>query len=88
MDQPTASRIVTTLVQKNLVEMSRDPSDRRKICVVISAPGHDLARTLAHLATEFRQQIVAGIDDAEQETLRTLLQRIMVNLERFEGRRE
>src|SRR5690348_15951185 len=41
---PTVSRMIDTLVERGYVERTPDLADRRKICLGLTAAGHELAR--------------------------------------------
>jgi DNA-binding MarR family transcriptional regulator len=87
MDSPTASRIVTHLLRRGLVRLEHDPGDRRRRSIRLTARGSVLARELHPLALQVREAIGAGLSEAEQEALRGMLQRMIANVERFDGRR-
>ncbi len=88
MDQPTTSRIVTTLVRKKLVREDADPRDRRRSLLRLSGPGRGLATELHPLAIEVRAAIRQGLSAAEERALRQGLGKIIGNMERFERRAE
>ncbi|HKC13285.1 MAG TPA: MarR family transcriptional regulator [Vicinamibacteria bacterium] len=83
-DQPTTSRIVTTLVRKRLVREEGDPRDRRRRCLRLAAPGRALAERLYPVALELRAAIVGGLSPAERAALRNGLRKIIHNMDRFE----
>jgi len=87
MDQPTASRIVTTLLKRNLVRADADPSDRRRARLMLTARGTKVAKKLHDLAREVRAATEAGFSAAERATLRGLLHRVIANLDRYERKR-
>ncbi len=84
MDQPTTSRIVTTLIRKKLVREEGDPRDRRRRCLRLAAPGRALAERLYPVALELRAAIVGGLSPAERAALRNGLRKIIHNMDRFE----
>jgi DNA-binding MarR family transcriptional regulator len=83
-DQPTTSRIVTTLIGKRLVREEGDPRDRRRRRLRLTAAGRALAERVHPLALEVRAAIVEGISPAEQAALRNGLRKILQNMDRFE----
>jgi DNA-binding MarR family transcriptional regulator len=85
MDSPTASRIMDVLARRGLVRMEHDPEDRRRCSIRLTARGVGLAREVYPLALRTREAVEAGFSEAEKRTLRTMLQRIVANMERFEG---
>jgi DNA-binding MarR family transcriptional regulator len=86
MDSPTASRMVDLLVRRGLVRLGADPRDRRRRSILLTERGAALARSLHPLATRIRKAIEDGFSEAEAETFRGLLLRVMANMERFETR--
>ena len=81
MDLPSASRIVTSLVERGLVLLERSLEDRRRASVRLTAKGEALARKLQPVADEVRAAVVSGFSAEEQEVLRGLLRRVIENLE-------
>jgi DNA-binding MarR family transcriptional regulator len=84
MDSPTASRMVEVLVRRGLVRIEGCPEDRRRRSVALTAPGAALARELRPLALELRAAIRGGFSEAEAETFRRMLLRVIANVERLE----
>jgi DNA-binding MarR family transcriptional regulator len=84
MDPPTASRIVTTLIRKRLVQEEGDPRDRRRCLLRLTASGRALAECLHPLAREVRAAVVQGLSPSERLALRNGLRRIIDNMDRFE----
>jgi DNA-binding MarR family transcriptional regulator len=83
MDQPTASRIVATLVRRGLVVVGADPGDRRRGRLRLTAKGAALAEQVYPVAREVREAMVRGFSAAEIQGLRALLRRVIANVERF-----
>jgi DNA-binding MarR family transcriptional regulator len=86
MDAPTASRVVATLVAKRLLRSAGDRDDRRRCHLDLTADGDALASRLEPLLHETRRAFVSGMSEAEQETLRDLLRRVIANAARAERR--
>jgi MarR family transcriptional regulator for hemolysin len=86
MDSPTASRMVDLLVRRGLVRIQADPEDRRRRSILLSERGAALVRSLDPLAGQIREAVRDGFGEAEAESLRGLLLRVIANMERFEGR--
>jgi DNA-binding MarR family transcriptional regulator len=80
MDEPTASRIVASLVRRRLLRVRADADDRRRHQLELTPEGLALARRLAPIATEVRQAVEAGFTDEEKATLRRLLARVVENM--------
>jgi DNA-binding MarR family transcriptional regulator len=86
MDSPTASRMVDLLVRRGRVRIEADSEDRRRRSIQLSGRGAALVRSLYPLARQIREAVQDGFGEAEVETLRGLLLRVIANMERFEGR--
>ena len=87
MDSPTASRMVDLLVGRGLVVLEADPEDRRRRAIFLTARGTGLVRALGPLTRQVRAAMQDGFGEAETETLRGLLLRVIANMERL-GRRK
>ena len=85
MDEPTASRIVATLMKRKLVQVKGDATDRRRACMHLRAPGAALAMDLRALAGSVRAAVVQGLSAAEQAALRCSLRKIIANMDRLQG---
>ena len=83
-DQPTASRVVATLVRRKLVRVEDDPDDRRRARLSLSAAGQALRPELLALTREIRGAISDGMDEAELHALRGGLRRVIENMDRLE----
>lgn len=71
---------IDKLASKGLVERHTDPSDRRSMLVVLTAPGRSLVEeiTPAHIANE--ERVLGCLTRDEQETLDTLLRKFLVSI--------
>lgn len=83
-DQPTASRVVATLVRRKLVRVEDDPQDRRRARLSLAAAGEALRPELAALTQEIRGAISEGMDEAELGALRRGLRKVIQNMDRLE----
>ena len=81
MDAPTASRAVTQLLRRQLVRAEGDRSDRRLLRLQLTRKGRAKIGALRHLAAELRGAAVHGLTRDEEETLRTLLRKVIGNLD-------
>jgi DNA-binding MarR family transcriptional regulator len=84
MDNPTASRVLFTLLSRKFVEVRGDASDRRRTRVYLRAPGEALKDRLHQLAAAVRAAIVQGLSTEEQATLRASLRKVITNMDRFQ----
>ena len=81
LDLPTASRVVQSLGERGLVLLERSLEDRRRASVKLTAKGEGLIKKLQPIADGVRGAVVQGLSGGEQETLRKLLRRVIVNLD-------
>ena len=81
LDLPTASRVVQSLCERGYAVLERSLDDRRRASVKLTSKGEALARKLQPIADGARSAVVAGLTPAEQEALRKLLRRVIVNLD-------
>jgi DNA-binding MarR family transcriptional regulator len=84
MDEPTASRVVSTLMKRKLVQIKGDAADRRRACIHLKPPGAALGRELRALAATVRAAVVQGLSAAEQAALRSSLRKIIANMDRLQ----
>lgn len=79
-DAPTMTRILDLLVKKGLVQRAQSKDDRRKFLIHLTNSGKQKVEEVYSYYEEFRQRAYAGILKEEQQTLRTILNRIKENL--------
>jgi DNA-binding MarR family transcriptional regulator len=63
------SRTISTLVEAGLLERISDPGDRRAAWVHVTDQGHRLADRMRRERTEAVNRGIAGLTDADRETL-------------------
>ncbi|WP_168380939.1 MarR family transcriptional regulator [Modicisalibacter radicis] len=83
IELPSLTRTLGQLERQGLIERRIQADDRRVRQVSFTAAG---ARTLASLdahADEARALLLAGLDDAERETLQRALRRIEINADHW-----
>jgi DNA-binding MarR family transcriptional regulator len=85
MDQPTASRVLAALDERELVRVENDPSDRRRRCLRLTGRGARLAQHCATIADEIRKAIVGGFSHKELSALHSYLDRFVANLDHFDA---
>jgi DNA-binding MarR family transcriptional regulator len=79
--QPNTNAALKQLMRRGWVKQTRDPDDRRKIRIHLTAEGRALFHRAFPLALEARAQALADFTDDEVATLRSLLKRITRNLD-------
>jgi DNA-binding MarR family transcriptional regulator len=85
MSLPTASRMIGTLVERNLVSRERDPDHERAVRINLTAEGRQTAQTLLQRAEHYAEVASSLLDPAEVEQLKAWLDRIYTSLDILEG---
>jgi DNA-binding MarR family transcriptional regulator len=68
--------LLDELEERGLVERRRDPADRRRQAVRMTAEGKQTLERLRALAGGLEDDFLAGLDDAERRQLHALLRRL------------
>lgn len=76
----TAARMIDRLEKLDLVERRDDPADRRRWCLYLTPAAEDLMGRMGECARAVIDEAVAGLTEAEQNQLLTLLERVRTNL--------
>ncbi len=84
MDQPTASRVLSALQERRLVEMESDATDRRRRCVRLTVQGARMAQHCTSIAKQIRKALLVGFSQNEIATLSDCLGRMVANLDRLD----
>jgi DNA-binding MarR family transcriptional regulator len=85
MDQPTASRVLSALHARNLIEMASDTVDRRRRRVRLTSQGQRLADHCAGIGKQIRKALLVGFAQTEIATLSAGLARMVANLDRLDA---
>lgn len=80
-DDPTASRVIATLVRRRLVSVGSNPDDRRRSRLRLSASGTALLHELEPIEAEVRARTEGILTPAERQSLVEMLRRITASLE-------
>lgn len=76
MDAATIKGVVDRLLARDLVVVSADPTDSRRLTIDLSAIGRDFVRRALPIAAAITEETVAPLDGQEREILVSLLSRI------------
>lgn len=79
LDRSTVAVIVRRLEHRGLLRRDRDLDDRRRNRLVLTELGHTTRRELAPLVIEEERSLTGSLTDAEQDQLRTLLQKLLLH---------
>ncbi len=85
LDHPTTSRLVHSLEERQILHVGPDPNHGRRIRIGIAAEGAAFAETLFMASETFRERLEHGLDEAEKDTFRRVLWRLLQNLEGMKG---
>lgn len=81
VETATLSRTIDRMERDGLVERMRSETDRRQVHVNLTEYGAGLWRDLVPVAEANLERAMMGIDETEEEQLRSALKRMIVNLE-------
>lgn len=73
----SATEVVDSLESKGLVHRAPSPTDRRAVVVTLSEQGQRLTAELAQARSTAGVEFLAPLTDADRETLRELLARLL-----------
>jgi MarR family transcriptional regulator, transcriptional regulator for hemolysin len=85
MDQPTASRVLSALQGRHLIQMESDTEDRRRRRVRLTAQGKRLASLCSGIAKQIRKALLVGFTQTEIAALSDCLVRMVANLDRLDA---
>jgi MarR family transcriptional regulator for hemolysin len=75
-NKTTITRRIDGLVKKQLVERNPDPNDRRYYRISLTAAGEQALRVLIPLVSNFQQELLNGIPDADKQAAINTLKHI------------
>jgi MarR family transcriptional regulator, transcriptional regulator for hemolysin len=80
VDRTVMTYLLDSLAEAGLVERRPDPADRRARRIVATAHGRALLDKLGERLREAEDQVLAGLDEAEdRQVFRILLQRLSLH---------
>ena len=85
MDEPTACRVVDTLVRRRFVRSSPDPSDRRRLRLTLTPSARGMAERLLPIADAIAAAVEGELSPAERGAVVAGLEKVIANLDRFEA---
>jgi DNA-binding MarR family transcriptional regulator len=81
----SASELVERLVIAGLAQRDRDPSDRRRVPVILTAEGAALAHRLRSAGDDAWSRVLAVLDDAELRAVAAGMEVLAAACERVQG---
>jgi DNA-binding MarR family transcriptional regulator len=85
-DEPTASRMMKALVRDGWVLALPDPGHGRRLAIQVAPAALAKVTDLHRQALDLRKGFKAGLAPEEEATLRSLLARLLCNLDEMEAR--
>lgn len=76
LDTSSLVRVLARLRDAQLVHWTRDPSDRRSKCIVLTPAGHEAAALILAKSMEIEQTILADLSPHELQVTRRALEKI------------
>ena len=83
-DEPTASRVLKSLMKGAWVQVGPDPDHGRRLRISVAEGARTKVLALHDEAKALRQGVKAGFTPQEEAELRTLLARMLQNLDRLD----
>lgn len=80
-DQAALTRILDILEKKELVKREKSQNDRREFLIVLTSEGEELAEKTMALISEEIKRMYSGFTDEEENALKSLLKKLVDNLE-------
>lgn len=84
MDEPTACRVVNSLVRRRLVRRSPDAADRRRSRLVLTPSGAEMAARLLPLAARILGVVEGALTPAERHAVVAGLRKVVESLDQFQ----
>jgi DNA-binding MarR family transcriptional regulator len=85
VDQSTVVTVIDTLVRQKLVERRKDPTDRRKALIYLTAKGRALRHPIRAAIDAVHGDALHGISAADLKTFRSVAARVRRNLAYNDG---
>lgn len=79
------TRILDRLEKKELIERRRAPHDRRTTQIFLTFRGKTLVNEVTGILDGFSQQIIQGINTADQQIIKSSLDKIVRNIDALES---
>jgi len=83
----TLSRVLDLMQRQGLVKRHRLATDSRSVAVHLTVAGRSLTRRIMPLAQSYETAALAGFSAAETMTLKAMLQRLYLNMDRLPAAR-
>ncbi len=87
MDEPTACRVVDTLVRRRLVRSSPDREDRRRSRLALTPSGRMMADKLLPIAATIAAAVEDGLSETQRLAVVAGLKKVIASLDLFHAER-
>jgi DNA-binding MarR family transcriptional regulator len=77
VEPPTLTKIIDRMVSESLVFRAPDPSDRRRVLILLAPGGKALYKRLRKVSTAQEQRLAKQLQQGKAEELRALLRELM-----------
>ncbi len=79
-DKSTVSNVLKDLTRRGYVTRTRDPDDRRRVLVQLTARARDALPDFLKISRKLNRRLFRGFSTEEQAALRDYLERLAANL--------
>ncbi|MCW2906849.1 MAG: transcriptional regulator, MarR family [Actinomycetia bacterium] len=80
VDRTVMTYLLDDLEKAGLIERRPDPADRRARRIVVTAGGQDKLAGLNERLRAAEEQVLSGLDEADQQAFRTLVRRLAMSV--------
>lgn len=85
VEQPTMAQLLARMERDGLITREPDPDDRRSSLVSLTAAARERLPAGREILLQGNRDMTRGLSDEEVETLISLLERILTNVETLDG---
>jgi MarR family transcriptional regulator for hemolysin len=86
MERPSLGQLIDRLEQQGFVSRRNDPHDRRGKTLHLTLAGREIYQLTADVAQRVRQELLAGVADADLSTCMRVFGQIFDNAQRLQDR--
>lgn len=83
MEKGSLTTLINSLVEKNFVNRSSDPNDRRKVLLSLTSKGIEYMKTIEEQSQKGLALMIAGLDEKEIDQMHTSLKTLVEILKKI-----
>lgn len=83
MEKGSLTTLINSLVEKNFVNRSSDPNDRRKVLLSLTSKGIEYMKTIEEKSQKELALMIAGLDEKEIDQMHTSLKTLVEILKKI-----